>query len=688
MILKTFFRKICLRYAAIFLTTWIAAGCSEPYIVKPITLPRDAVTSQNQEASADADSKVPAYEEIKQPQREKIKVDKKLPPPEAPREAFDPKRIVLKEGTVMINAEKMPLSDFVIYALGETLKISFIMDDKTMNDRQPVTLRMPRPLPAVEALEIVTGFLEKTGLLIEERAGALYILQKPAPPALAAPVDVRIGYNPPDSSATILQVVPLKHIRYTEINPLIADMFKTNITIKSYKDNVLLLYGKAGQLKPIIEFIEIFDVPYLQDKRIFLLHLTYWQVDEFVTQISRILQGIGFTIATAPNSPGIMFMPIKQLSSVLVISPDENSSKYILEWKEKLDTTAAAGTGEKSYTYSPLYSRASQLVESINHLYGITSAAPATAKPPTTTGGAGATAALSQSGMRIAADDNKNIILIVSSPATYKQILELLRGLDVPAKQVLIEATIAELTLTDDLRYGVEWYIKDSQSGGQYALGTLGKLGLSSVGLSYAFLSQTGNFQALVAARATANKANILSTPRLTVMDNKEATIQVGQDVPIVTGQVTASDITSTVATPSILQNIQYRTTGVILKVKPTINTEGLLTLDISQEVSEVGAPGAGNSPIILTRRINTSVIVGHGQTLALGGLMKDNNSSAITKVPLLGDIPLLGNLFKYTAITKEKTELLVLVTPTILTGIDDGTQITNQMKKELKWLK
>jgi general secretion pathway protein D len=125
-----------------------------------------------------------------------------------------------------------------------------------------------------------------------------------------------------------------------------------------------------------------------------------------------------------------------------------------------------------------------------------------------------------------------------------------------------------------------------------------------------------------------------------------------------------------------------------MLKVKPTINTEGLLTLDISLEVSEIGAPGVSDSPIILARKLNTSIVVAHGQTIALGGLMKDNDSLVETKVPLLGDIPLIGYLFKYTAKTKEKTELLILVTPTILTGIDDADKVTRVLRKELPWFK
>jgi general secretion pathway protein D len=188
-------------------------------------------------------------------------------------------------------------------------------------------------------------------------------------------------------------------------------------------------------------------------------------------------------------------------------------------------------------------------------------------------------------------------------------------------------------------------------------------------------------------AFASEDKVNILSTPRLIVLDNEEATIQVGTDIPIVTGEVTAGDVTQ--AQPSVLRNIQYRSTGVILRVKPTINTEGLLTLSISQEVSEMGANPPGiNSPTILTRRINTTVVAAHGESIALGGLISESKGWTETKIPLLGDIPVIGPLFKTTSKENRKTELLIFLTPTILTSVDEMSKMTRDLKKELKWLK
>jgi general secretion pathway protein D len=666
-------------------------GCAPSQMVyKPVTLPKPEEKVQVAEEKPQvAAIKAPSYEHLTPPVFKKAEPVKTLPP----RTPIDPKLVSMYPGPVTINVENMPLADFIVYALGETLKVSFIMDENVMKNKKPVSMRMPQAMPADKALELLIGLLEKNNLYLEQKAGALYILSE-APPEQKGRFDIRVGRDTADSSSYILQVVPLRHVRPSTILPLTKELLKTPVQIQTTpRENALFLYGQAFQVKQIVEMIETFDVPYLQDKKLSLLRLTYWQSEEFIKELTGILKGIGFEVAVAANDPGPLFIPIKQLNGILVVSPDDETSKYILEWKERLDQAEAAGDAETAFSYSPKYSRASELVESIKKLYGYTPSAEAAPKQPTAaparTGPAAAPQVLGLPGLKISADDSKNIIIIIGSPSVYKNILRLLQSLDTPPRQVLIEATIAELTLTDELKYGVEWFVKNSMSGGAYTLGTLGKFGVGTIsGLSYSFLSETGNLQVLISALASANKANILSTPRLTVLDNKEATIQVGQDVPTVTGEATASDISTTTTTPSVLRSIQYRNTGIILRVKPTINTEGLVTLDISQEVSTPGADGAGGSPIFLMRKINTSVVVANGQTIALGGLMQENDSTSEQKVPLLGDIPLIGNLFKYSSKKKEKTELLVLVTPTILSSTSDAAQITDELKKELKWLK
>ena len=221
-------------------------------------------------------------------------------------------------------------------------------------------------------------------------------------------------------------------------------------------------------------------------------------------------------------------------------SPDERTTRYILEWKGKLDRPEAAGDAETAFTYYPKYARATELVDSIKKLYsGVSSGSESTAKQqktgqtqsgtagssgtgiaPVISSGVGAGSAsgsgaqiLGMPGLKISGDDSKNIVIIIGSASAYKNIVSILKSLDLPARQVVIEATVAQLTLTDELKYGVEWMIKNAMSDGSYTLGTLGNLGVSDIaGLSYSFVSGSGKLQALVNALASANKAT--SSPR------------------------------------------------------------------------------------------------------------------------------------------------------------------------------
>ena len=312
-----------------------------------------------------------------------------------------------------------------------------------------------------------------------------------------------------------------------------------------------------------------------------MFRLTYWQIDDFIKQISQILEGMGLSFTKSPKEPGILLILIKAFGDLLVIEADDKSLNYVLEWKERLDTPEAAGSQERPFTYVPRYSAASDLVKSIRTLYGIMAAQqPIPARPSDqalTREGRPAPqpAPATITGLKISADDSRIIVMIISTPEVYKNILSHLKELDVPPRQVLIEATVVELTLNDELEYGFEWYIKNRMFKGTFNLQSLFGVG-KSTGLVYQFVSDTQNFNALLNAFATRDKINVLSTPRLMVLDNQEATIQVGTDVPILTGAATVP------AGSTILRSYTYRHTGTMLRVKPTINSEGLLTLYIS----------------------------------------------------------------------------------------------------------
>ena len=707
---------------------FLMAGCGGLQKTPPVAsgvpqaeAPRPTEAKPEPEVAEEKKPEPPAAEQLALPKFERATPPKVLPPSQP----IDPKRLVPTEEPLMINVDGMPLPDFISQGIGGTLKVSVYIDEQVKNMKDTITLRMGRPLPAPDVLALALGVLEKKNLIVEEKAGTLYVFR--ARPVAQGRRDIRVGRDVPDSPAEVLQVVVLKYARTADLEPIIKQFYPTGptgVTLSMYpRENAVLLAGQASAVKGVVDIIDTFDVPYVEGKKALMLKLVYWQSDEFVRQITQILEGIRFPVARGPGEPGILFIPIRFLNSVLVLAPDDIAVKFVLEWKERLDTAESAGTEEKAFTYIPDYAKATEIVESIKRVYGIYSPQPASpGQPPvqypgmtpasrTTVilneaqqaqpqqGGAPGRPAPSQPGaipgLRMAADERRNVVMTVTTPSNYKSILALLKELDTPVKQVLMEATIAELTLSGELSLGFEFFIKQKVRDGTLDISTLGDVlkplspggPVGSGGLTVQYISATERIAALLDALQTDSKINILSRPRLMVLNNQEATIQVGSDVPTISSQVSAPDIST--GTPSILQNIQYRSTGVILRIKPTINSRGLLTLDIAQEVSTSTSTDPTNlTPTILTRKVQTSVVAGDGQTVVLGGIMQENNTGGQTKVPWLGDIPVLGFFFRKDTSKKDKTELVILISPRILASVEETTRVTEELKQELKWLK
>ena len=241
---------------------------------------------------------------------------------------------------------------------------------------------------------------------------------------------------------------------------------------------------------------------------------------------------------------------------------------------------------------------------------------------------------------------------------------------------------MAELSVDDSARLGVEWGFSDSQGSG----GTAGGLGLGTAGLNYRILNAVGGIKVALNALATANRATILSSPRVLARNGESATIQVGQEVPIVTSQQSTNTTSGTANTPQILQTIQYRSTGVILKVKPVIHSGDQIDLDVTQEVSaaQSTSTGVSASPTFITRKIDTKLTLRNGATVMLGGLISEDTSRGDTGVPGLKDIPIIGALFSNQNQTRGRRELIVLITPYLINDNDDAEAVTEAFRRIL----
>lgn len=246
----------------------------------------------------------------------------------------------------------------------------------------------------------------------------------------------------------------------------------------------------------------------------------------------------------------------------------------------------------------------------------------------------------------------------------------------------MIEAAIAEVSLTDDLKYGVEWQLqKNGTPTAAFSSLTSGAIAAAFPGFNYAF--NASNISAMLKALNDITKVNVISTPSLMVLDNKTARLQIGDQVPITT-QTATNVVTSQAA---IVNTVSMQDTGVILSVTPRINESGRVQLEIEQEVSSVVKTTTSNinSPTIQQRRVRTTVVVNDGEVLALGGMIQDQTSRESTEIPLLGDIPGVGALFSNRTNSVEKKELLILITPRVVRDAGESRAVTEEYRRKMK---
>ena len=308
------------------------------------------------------------------------------------------------------------------------------------------------------------------------------------------------------------------------------------------------------------------------------------------------------------------------------------------------------------------------------------------------------------------ADEISNSLIVLATPRDYDKIREVLIRIDVVPRQVLIEAIIAEIKLTGDLQFGIEYAfatggienILGTSGGGTTGVGAGGPKALSiansgllqsgakravKIGQSglFSFITDQDRFISLISAVNTRSKVNILATPHVIAADNREAHILIGEEVPILT-----STQQSTLATANIVSSIQYRDTGTILTILPQVNSAGLVNMEIRQEVSDVGSPSFGdtNSPSFTSRETETTVVVQNRESVLIGGIIDERVERIRNGVPFLMDVPVLGRLFRVEQDKRERTELVILITPHVIRDRNEAQVVTQEFTDRINRLR
>lgn len=583
---------------------------------------------------------------------------------------------------VKISANNMSTEDFIHYVFGELLGANYVVDSALKQDGAPITLNVQNELSKDELYNLVSKLLAQSGVRIEYNENTFFF-HRPQDTRGAATVGVGREYGAvPNVGGQILQVVQLKYgIRITlerTLNKLVDAEF-----IPDFSQNSMFILGNRTNVIRALELINMLDVPAHRGKYIGLLSLEYVSMGDFTEQVVTLLtnEGIEAAVNTAQKK-SVLLVPLSHIGTIAVFASSEESLSRVRYWATILDRPSQ-GENAQYFIYSPKYARAADLGESIGGLMGISK----TKLNNESTGsnannlasGRSVSTSASIAGLSFVVDERTNSLIFNTTGDRYLKLLPLLRKLDILPKQILLEVTIAEVTLTDTFKYGVEFALKNDE---RFNAGTSGQFGAKTAGgLSLEWLEE-GIFGSMTGEAALAffkqnQFVNVLSNPTLLVRDGMNAIISVGTEIPVQSGTVVDQGVQTT--------NVNYRETGVKIEVTPTLNAQGVVIMNIAQEISNV-VEGTGSSPTpsIFTRSLSTEAVVESGRTVILGGLISENSSRGQTKVPMLGDLPIIGNVFKGQNDTIEKTELVMIVTPKVIRTSDEWDKLINEFSDSL----
>jgi general secretion pathway protein D len=608
---------------------------------------------------------------------------------------------LIPNGVVDVALPPQPLPQLINTVFGDILKVPYVVGPDVAVRTDIVALRSAPQMSRRDLYRFVQQALKTYGVSAYIRDGVVTIVTDNAqngPPALL--LGARADAQAQVAEQTTSQVYAVKLIDVGTLAPLLTDLFPETRNVSFVQDaaaNSLQVTGAPRDVAAAVSILRQLDQPQFSGSSVFRYQPVYWSADTFARMLGDALSAEGLKMRDTAGSPSaVLILPFASSGQILVFAKDPAVLQHARTWIDRLDQASAVPGGGGGFIYQARNTDAASLVALVADSDPATQAArglPAgvPGAPPANAVRTSAGLALLSSnpssggtfgGGRLIVDPAGNRILFTGSADDYTRLRSLLVALDTPLKEVLVEVTIAEVTLTKDTQLGLEWFFQHSMGGGVLSGGTKGGLGLGKNGLNLTFDRQDLNVQ--FNAFADNNNVNILSRPRLVARSGREASFQVGTDVPIITSQINSPTTTS--GTTGILQTIQYRQTGIILHIKPTIYGEDRVNLEITQEVSsEQNNPNVAiGSPLILDRNVTTELSLADGATAVLGGLMENDYTNGNSGVPVLKDVPLIGEAFKTNTLAGTKTELVMLVTPHILHENEDTTRWADRLSAEM----
>jgi general secretion pathway protein D len=594
--------------------------------------------------------------------------------------------------------------------LGDILGQNYVLSPKVAGK---VTLQTTEALTKEELIPTLEMVLRMNNAALV-KDGKIYHIEPTADALYSS--NISSGNRPGYQS----RVFPIRNVAVEDIIEVIKPLVNEKTILKvDGSRNILIASGTADEMARVLDLIGTFDIDVLRGRSFALFPLTHVEPDTITKELEEVFNNGG----KAEGGDFFKFITIDRLNAILAITHQARYLRDIESWIARLDrANMASGGGVNVYRVQNV--DAEDLAGTLNDIFTGSggsakkqkaakvspgqNAAELTNKQPVEkqnvqkTSSAGNKSTSTGEGqlkdVKIIADATNNSIIIVATPQEYETILPVIRQLDAVPLQVLIDATVAAVTLTDELIYGIEWFIREGNTAVGSGL-TGAKLGDLASQTATAFatgglslVQNSGSVKAILSAQADKGNVNVISSPSLMVLNNQQAKINVGDQIPIqtssLTNAVSSNGISSDTTNNGLAQasQIQYKDTGVTLDVKPRVNANGMVILEIHQIVSSVKETSVGvtSSATIEKQEIESNVAVKDGETIALGGLIKEDNTANKSGIPFLYELPWIGPLFGNTTYKKNRKELVVLITPRVVASKQDSRDISNEFKRKL----
>jgi general secretion pathway protein D len=687
-----------LRATACAATLLLVVGCAAfPSMhVRPATSP--AVDQSEVSVLADPASGTGAVGEGRSAARETLRLPGERSEAAAARPPATDAQIaeIIPDEMTDVSLAPQSIPQFVATAFGTVLGIPYTMTPDVAARQEVISGGSGGTISKRNLFRLVQQALKQYGIELYIEGGFVTVGAPDTSPGGAQVVRSREARP---GSGRVLQIFSVQTLDISVVQTLLTDVFPNLGGVRITPDpasNSLLISGSSRDVAALVSVLRDIDQPRFAGAEVLRVEPVFSSADALAGSIEQALTTEGYVVSRASNlGRAVTILSFPSANQILIFTKDPVLLDRARFWVSTLDQPAALGDKLTTFVYQVRNTDAQSLGQlAMGQAPQGNTPQPPVGVPGTVadTGGPGLAQNSNQGnqsgaqgtflGGRLIVDPMGNRVLFTGTASDFAQLRSLLSTLDIPAPQVVVEVTIAEVTLSDRTALGINFFGSEVTSDGTWTGGTDPGVTLGAAGANITFVGP--DFRARLNAEASNNRVNILQRPRLVMRSGGTARFQVGTDVPIISSQ-RATDFQTGGGTTDILQNVQYRQTGVILEVKPIVYGDRV-DISISQETSEAGEPpnSAIASPTILNRSLTTQIAITDGWTGVLGGLIGNSYSKVNAGVPFLKDIPIVGSAFQNNTVRGDRTELLVMITPYIVRNDEDMADFAAQYTADM----